>query len=251
MNCNQTLAGKVALVTGGSRGIGEAIVRKLAACGADVVINYSRSADRAEAIAKEIQAAGGKASISGFDVANSEAATEAIAAIIKEHSGLHILVNNAGITSDGLFIRTKDEDWQRTLDVNLSGSFYCARAAARAMIKQRDGRIINMSSVIGESGNAGQSAYAASKAGIIGMTKSLAKELASRSVTVNAITPGYIETEMTSVLSEDQTAGIQSNIPLGRLGQVEDIAEAVAFIASPAAGYITGQVLGINGGLYM
>lgn len=251
MNCNQTLAGKVALVTGGSRGIGEAIVRKLAACGADVVINYSRSADRAAAIVQEIIAAGGKASTVGFDVANSEAVSEAINTIVKERGGLHILVNNAGITSDGLLIRTKDEDWQRTIDVNLSGSFYCARAAAKAMMKQRDGRIINMSSVIGESGNAGQAAYAASKAGVIGLTKSLAKELASRSVTVNAITPGYIETEMTAVLSADQTEGIQANIPLGRLGQVDDIAEAVAYIASPAASYVTGQVLGVNGGMYM
>src|SRR5690606_37099820 len=164
----QDLSGKVALVTGGSRGIGEAISRKLASLGAHVVINFSSNADRAESIAKDIASDGGSASVAGFDVSNSEAVTAAIEAIVKERGGLHVLVNNAGITSDGLFVRFKDADWQRTIDVNLNGNFYCARAAAKAMMKQRDGRIINISSIIGERGNAGQAAYSASKAGVLG-----------------------------------------------------------------------------------
>ncbi len=248
---DKLLNGQVAVVTGGGRGIGKAVSLELAAHGAHVVINYSRSADAAEALKKEIEAAGGSAETSAFDVSDSAQVDEVLKALIKTHGKIDILVNNAGIALDNLLVRTKDEEWERTIAVNLSGSFYCARAVAKTMMKARSGRIINISSVIGESGNAGQAAYASSKAALIGLSKSLAKELASRGVTVNAITPGYIETDMTSDLGEGATEGILAGIPLGRLGKSEDIAAAVAFLASPHASYITGQVLGVNGGMYM
>jgi len=241
----------VALVTGGGRGIGKAVSLELGKRGAHVVVNYSRSSDAAEAVKGEIEAAGGSAETVGFDVSDSGQVDTALKEIIKNHGRLDVLVNNAGIALDNLLVRTKDEEWDQTISVNLSGAFYCCRAVAKTMMKARSGRIINISSVIGESGNAGQAAYSASKAALIGLTKSLAKELASRGVTVNCVTPGYIQTDMTAGMGEEATGAILENIPLGRLGTGEDIADSVAFLASPNSGYITGQVLGVNGGMYM
>ncbi len=250
-NSNLALAGQVAIVTGGSRGIGKAICEKLAAQGASVAVNYSRSAVEAEAIVAEIKSRGGRAQAYGFDVGSSEAVEGAFKAILTDFGRVDILVNNAGIAVDQLLVRTKDEDWAKTIAINLSGAFYCARAVAKTMMKARSGRIINISSVIGETGNAGQAAYAASKAGLLGLTKSLAKELASRSITVNAITPGYIQTDMTSTIADEYKEKLMAAIPLSRLGSAEDVAEAVLFLALPGSGYITGQILGVNGGMHM
>lgn len=245
------LKGQIAIVTGGGRGIGRAVCQELAARGAHLLINYSRSKDSAESLRKEIEDNGGSAETVCFDVSKSSEVDKVLGDLIKSHGKIDILVNNAGIALDNLIIRVKDEDWEKTLAVNLSGSFYCARAVAKAMMKARSGNIINISSVIGESGNAGQTAYASSKAALIGLTKSLAKELASRGVRVNAITPGYIETDMTDELGDKTKDKILEAIPLARLGQSEDIAKAVAFFASKESGYITGQILGVNGGMYM
>lgn len=245
------LSGQLALVTGSARGIGKAIVTKLASLGAQVVVNYARSAEQANLLVDEIQKTGGKAIALGFDVASEEAVEAGIKRIVETLGGLDILVNNAGIAVDSLLIRTKTEDWERTLNVNLNGCFYCSRAAAKIMLKAKRGRIINISSIIGERGNAGQVAYASSKAAILGLTKSMARELGSRGITVNAVTPGFIKTDMTSVLSETQIQKMLEQIPLNRLGEPEDIAETVAFLALPQAGYITGQVIGVNGGMRM
>ena len=245
------LQGRVALVTGGSRGIGRSICTALAAQGASVVVNYARNADMAGEVVRELQAMGVESRAIGFDVADEEAVEASIKTIIGDLGKIDVLVNNAGIAKDGLVVRTKKQDWQSTIDINLSGSFYCARAVAKSMMKERFGRIINISSVIGEMGNAGQVAYAASKAGIFGMTKSLARELGSRGITVNAVTPGYIKTDMTAVMSEEHTQALLGNISLGRLGEPEDVASLVSFLALPISGYITGQVIGVNGGLYM
>lgn len=245
---SNALAGKVALVTGGSRGIGRAICQKLAAEGAKVFVNYSSNSAAAEETAA---ACGNGAEIIGFNVADSAAVDAAIESIQKKAGKIDILVNNAGISKDGLFIRMKNEDWDTTLGVNLNGAFYCSRAAARFMLKARAGRIINISSVVGEMGNPGQVPYVSSKAGLIGLTKAMAKELATRGITVNAITPGFIETEMTGSLPEDTRAEHLKHIPLGRYGAAEEVAGAVAFLAGQDASYITGQVLGINGGMYM
>lgn len=245
------MTGKVALVTGGSRGIGSEVCKRLAADGATVIVNYSKSAQNAEELVAEIKQNGGDAVAIGFDVADEEAVSTAIAGLLSDYGKIDVLVNNAGITSDALFVRTKSTDWHRTLDINLSGCFYCARAVAKSMMKARAGRIINISSVIAEMGNAGQVAYAASKAGVLGMTKSLARELGSRGITVNAVTPGYIQTDMTAELSDAQRDGIMSQIALGRLGEAEDVAQLVSFLASDNAAYITGQVIGVNGGMYM
>lgn len=245
------LKGQVALITGGSRGIGRAISLKLASLGADVFINFSSQAKAAEEVAEECKKLGVKAEICGFDVSDSAQVDKALDSIKEKAGKLDILVNNAGITSDGLFIRMKDEDWMRTLNINLSGSFYCSRAAAKIMMKARYGRIINISSVVGETGNAGQAPYVASKAGLIGLTKASAKELASRNITVNAVTPGFIETDMTHVLDDKLKDSLLNSIPLNRFGKPEEIASLVAFIASPASAYITGQVIGVNGGMYM
>ncbi|GAA6491096.1 MAG TPA: 3-oxoacyl-[acyl-carrier-protein] reductase [Candidatus Bariatricus faecipullorum] len=242
---------KVAVVTGASRGIGKAIAKEFAAQGATVIINYNGSAEKAEAVKKEIEEAGGKAEAMQCNVADFDACEAFFKKVIEEFGRVDILVNNAGITKDGLMMRMSEEDFSSVIDVNLKGTFHCIRFASRQMMKQRYGRIINMSSVVGVAGNAGQVNYAASKAGVIGMTKSAAKELASRGITVNAIAPGFIETDMTSVLSDKVKEATLGQIPLGRLGQGRDIAAAAAFFASDAAGYITGQVLHVDGGMVM
>lgn len=245
------LNGKIAVVTGASRGIGKAIAMKLASQGAAVVINYNGSAQKADEVKQEIIKNGGRAEIMQCNVAEFDACEAFIKAVTEQFGRIDILVNNAGITKDGLMMRMSEADFADVIDVNLKGTFNCIRFASRQMMKQRSGRIINMSSVVGVSGNAGQVNYAASKAGVIGMTKSAAKELASRGITVNAIAPGFIETDMTSVLSEKVIEETMKQIPLGRLGQAEDIAEAAAFLASDAAAYITGQVLHVDGGMVM
>lgn len=245
------LAGQVALVTGGSRGIGRAVSLKLASLGAHVVVNFSANGAAAEETAEGCRKAGGSAETLGFNVSDSSAVETAIDSI-KERSGrIDILVNNAGISKDGLLIRMKDEDWLHTLGVNLNGAFFCSRAAARLMMKARYGRIINISSVVAEMGNAGQAPYVSSKAGMLGLTKSMARELASRSITVNAITPGFIETDMTGALDEKLRLEHMKAIPLGRYGEPSEIAHLVAFLADGNSGYITGQVIGVNGGMYM
>lgn len=242
---------KVALVTGGSRGIGREISKKLATGGYYVFVNYNRGSDAAAETVKECEALGGKAEIIGFDVAQSEAVNTALDAIKAKAGRLDVLVNNAGISKDGLLLRFKDEDWMQTIATNLSGAFYCARAAAKLIMKSPAGRIINVSSITAEMGNPGQAAYVSSKAGLIGLTKSMAKELASRGVTVNCITPGFIETEMTGKLNEDQKKNYLQGIPLGRFGAAAEVADLVSFLAGEGSAYITGQVIGINGGLYM
>jgi len=248
---DQALKERVALVTGGARGIGRAVSLELAGQGAHVVANFARSSGPAEELVSEIRQSGGSAEALQFDVSDSSQVSDAISGIAKAHGRLDILVNNAGIAIDSLLMRSKDEDWDKIVGTNLSGALYCARAAAKPMMKGRWGRIINLSSVIGQMGNAGQSMYSATKAGLLGLTKSLAKELASRSITVNAITPGYIQTDMTAELDDDLREQIANQIPLGRLGTAEDVASAAGFLCSDGGGYITGQVIGVNGGMYM
>lgn len=245
------LENKVAVVTGASRGIGKAIAKKLAVEGAVVVINYCGSKERAEEVKKEIQQAHGTAGIMQCDVSDFNACETFIGEVIKKYGRLDILVNNAGITKDGLLLRMKEEDFDAVLNTNLKGTFNCIRFAARRMLKQKSGRIINISSVSGIMGNAGQANYAASKAGIIGLTKSAAKELASRGITVNAVAPGFVHTEMTEILSENVKEAAAAQSPLGTFGEPEDIACAVAFLASEDARYITGQVLHVDGGIAM
>lgn len=245
------LAGKVALVTGASRGIGKAIACKLAREGAKVIINYNGSKEKAEAVKSEIEAAGGQAEVYQCDVSDYTACETFIQTVIKEEGSLDILVNNAGITKDGLLMKMSEEDFDKVLDTNLKGAFNTIRFASRQMLKQKSGRIINMSSVVGVSGNAGQANYAASKAGVIGLTKAAARELASRGITVNAIAPGFIETDMTDVLSDKVKEASEAQIPLGHFGKPEDVAAAAAFLASEEAGYITGQVLHVDGGMCM
>ncbi|MBK9032826.1 MAG: 3-oxoacyl-ACP reductase FabG [Myxococcales bacterium] len=248
---DRALEGKVALVTGGSRGIGRAICVALGRRGAKVIVNYAARKDAADETAALVIAAGGTAAVAGFDVADAAAVTDAVKQIGKDHGGLDVLVNNAGVAINGLLLRYKDDQWQRTMQVNLAGAFHCARAAASLLLRAKDaGRIVNITSVVGENGNAGQAAYAASKAGLIGLTTSLAKELAGRGVTVNAVSPGFIETDMTAEhLPEAARAKLLEQIPLARIGVADDVAHAVAFLAGPEAGYITGQVLRVNGGL--
>jgi 3-oxoacyl-[acyl-carrier protein] reductase len=246
------LKDKIAVVTGGSRGIGRSICVELAKLGARVVINYAGNEAAAKETARLIVEAGGvEPEIMCFDVSDAAAVDKAFDEVKTRIGGCHILVNNAGISKDGLLLRFKDDDWNKTLQTNLFGAFACTRAASKLMTKQRWGRIINISSVVGESGNAGQVAYAAAKAGMIGMTKTLAQELASRSITVNAVTPGFIETDMTAALTDEQKKNIVEQIPLKAIGSAQDIANAVAFLATDRARYITGHVLSVNGGMYM
>ena len=246
-----TLVGKVALVTGGSRGIGRAIALKLAENGADVAINYAGNTAAAEEVKAAIEQMGRKALLIQCSVADTDGVQAMVNQVVKELGRLDILVNNAGITRDGLLMRMKEADWDDVMNTNLKGVYNCSKAVMRTMMKQKSGRIVNMASVVGEMGNAGQANYAAAKAGVIGFTKSLAKEVASRGITVNAIAPGFIATDMTRVLSDDQKAEMAWTIPLGRAGQPEDVANAVLFLASEGAAYITGQVLNVDGGMVM
>ena len=242
---------KVAVVTGASRGIGRAIALELASRGATVVINYNGSLERAEEVQKEIEEKGGEAEIRQWNVADHKACESAVKDIVKTHGSIDILVNNAGITKDGLLMGMSEADFDSVIDVNLKGTFNMMRFVSRQMLRQRSGRIISMASVVGIAGNAGQANYAASKAGIIGMTKSAARELASRGITVNAVAPGFIETEMTAVLSEKVRESAVAQIPMEAFGTAEDVAEAVAFLASDSARYITGQTIHVDGGMAM
>lgn len=246
-----SLKNKVALVTGAGRGIGKEIAKTLASCGAFVIVNYNSSPDAAEQTVKEIIKQGGMAAPVQCDVSDFDACGKMMEMIINNYGHLDILVNNAGITKDGLLMGMSEEDFSKVVDTNLKGTFYCIRHAARTMIKQKKGRIINLSSIVGISGNAGQANYAASKAGVIGLTKSAAKELASRGITVNAIAPGFICTDMTQVLPEQVKEKIWAQIPMGGFGDPQDVAAAAAFFASEEAGYITGQVLMVDGGMAM
>jgi 3-oxoacyl-[acyl-carrier protein] reductase len=241
---------RIAVVTGASRGIGRSISLALSAAGATIVaMDMDQSAT--EAVVEEIKAAGGKALAVVGNVTVSEDAEKMIDAAMTEYGRVDILVNNAGITRDGIFLRMKDEDWDAVLTVNLKGAFLCSRAASKVMTKQRYGRIINIASVVGQMGNAGQANYCASKAGLIGLTKSNARELAKRNITVNAVAPGFIATAMTDALSDKVKAELTAQIPLERLGTADDIANAVLFLAAEKSGYITGHVLSVNGGMYM
>ncbi|MDE0343710.1 MAG: 3-oxoacyl-[acyl-carrier-protein] reductase [Deltaproteobacteria bacterium] len=245
------LADKVALVTGGSRGIGRAVVLCLAGLGARVVINYRENHAAARDVLEEVLSGNGRAELAPFDVGRADEVEAAFKGIIDGHEKLDILINNAGVTVDGLLLRQSPPDWDRIIDVNLRGLFLCTKAAARRMIRQRYGRIVNLTSVAGQMGNVGQSVYAASKAGIEGFTKSMARELAPRGVTVNAVAPGFIETEMTASLNEETRGRYLEAIPLGRFGGGDDVARTVAFLAGPGGAYITGQTIAVNGGLYM
>jgi 3-oxoacyl-[acyl-carrier protein] reductase len=244
------LSGRIALVTGASQGIGRACALELAKAGATVAL-AARSVEKLESVAAEIAAAGGTAKAFALDVANEESIKACAKTVIAEFGTVHILVNNAGITKDGLMLRMKRQDWDDVMTTNLTGAFLLTQACASVMMKARWGRIINITSVVGEMGQAGQANYAASKAGMIGLTKSLARELASRGITTNAVAPGYIETAMTAVLTDEQKAAMTTHIPLQRAGTDADIASAVAFLASEGAGYITGHTLDVNGGMYM
>lgn len=243
------LNNKVAVVTGASRGIGKAIALTLAGYGASVVVNYNGSKDKAEEVVNEIKANGGNAISYQADISDFEAVKTMFADVIKELGKIDILVNNAGITRDNLILKMSEEDFDAVINTNLKGVFNCLKHASRIMLKQKGGRIVNISSIVGVTGNPGQTNYSAAKAGVIGMTKTLAKELGSRGITVNAVAPGYINTDMTAVLSDELKGKVTENIPLRRLGEVADIAEAVAFLASDKAAYITGQTIQIDGGL--
>jgi 3-oxoacyl-[acyl-carrier protein] reductase len=243
------LSGKVAIITGASRGIGRGIATLLAARGAHVVA--AARADHAEGTVASIHEGGGKAEAASLDVTDGRAVEELVAATLERHGRIDILVNNAGITRDQLLLRMKRDDWDQVIATNLTAAFVCAQAVLKPMIKQRGGRIVSVSSVVGQSGNAGQANYAASKAGLIGFSKALAREVASRSITVNVVAPGLIDTDMTRAITGKAQGDWNAQIPLGRLGDVADVAAAVCFLASDEASYITGQVLAVNGGMYM
>ncbi|HKD06900.1 MAG TPA: 3-oxoacyl-[acyl-carrier-protein] reductase [Bryobacteraceae bacterium] len=241
---------RTALITGASRGIGRACALDLAKAGIRVAL-AARQVEKLEEVAAEVRAAGAEAFVTAIDMADQASIKEAVGKTAKEFGRIDILVNNAGMTKDGLALRMKPEDWNSVLQTNLTGAFYCIQQVISPMVRERWGRIVNISSVIGEAGNAGQANYAASKAGLIGLTKSLAQELGSRNITVNAVAPGFIETDMTSVLRDDQKERITQGIPLGRIGKPEDVAAAVRFLCSEDASYITGSVIDVNGGMYM
>jgi 3-oxoacyl-[acyl-carrier protein] reductase len=244
------IEGRVSLVTGASRGIGRAIARAFAAQGARVVLAARDTAKLAEAVA-EIQADGGQAEALALDVCNRASVEAGVASVVAAHGRIDHLVNNAGVTRDNLLLRMKDADWQQVIETNLTGSFLCTQAVLKPMIKQKSGRIVTITSVVGLAGNAGQANYAASKAGLIGFTKSVAREVASRGITANAIAPGFIETDMTAAMTEKAREAVLGAIPLGRVGRAEDVAAAALFLVSDAAAYVTGQVLAVDGGFHM
>ena len=249
MTFSKLLEGQTALVTGASRGIGKAIAISLAQEGAEVIINYSSSLENANMVVSEISSFGGKAYPLRADISNENSVNELIKTVLDKNNKIDVLVNNAGITKDGLLMRMKTDDWQKVLDLNLSGVFYCTRAVSRQMLKQKKGRIINITSVVGLMGNPGQANYSAAKAGVVGLTQSSAKEFASRGITVNAVAPGFISTDMTKDLNSD---AILTAIPLGRFGDPEDVAGVVRFLAAdPSAAYITGQTIQVDGGMVM
>ena len=243
------LDGKRALVTGASRGIGRAIALRLAAEGASVAVNYHSGADEAASVVSEITASGGSAIAFQASVASAEEANRLVDATVEALGGIDILVNNAGITRDNLLMRLSEDDWDAVLDTNLKGAFLCTKAAIRPMLRQRSGRIVNMSSIVAITGNPGQANYTAAKAGLIGFTKTIAREVASRGITVNALAPGFIETQMVEAIPEDLRKQILERIPLGQFGTPDDVARSVVFLASDDGAYITGQVIGIDGGL--
>ena len=245
------LDGKTALVTGASRGIGRAIAIRLASEGAAVAINYAGNVKAAEEVKAVIEAAGGRAMLVQADVADSTAVDAMIKAVIEAFGQIDILVNNAGITRDGLLMRMKEEDWDAVINTNLKGIFHCTKAVSKLMVKKRYGRIVNMASVVGLIGNAGQSNYAAAKAGVIGFSKSMARELASRGITVNMVAPGFIDTDMTAVLPDKVREAMVADIPLGKIGTPENVADAVVFLVSDQASYITGQTINVDGGMVM
>ena len=249
MTLSKLLEGQTAVVTGASRGIGKAIAISLAKEGAEVIVNYSSSLENANKVVSEINSFGGKAYPLQADISNENSVNDFIKTVLDKNTKIDVLVNNAGITKDGLLMRMKTDDWQKVLDLNLSGVFYCTRAVSRQMLKQRKGRIINITSVVGLIGNPGQANYSAAKAGVVGLTQTAAKEFASRGITVNAVAPGFISTDMTKDLNSE---GILSAIPLGRFGDPEDVAGAVRFLAAdPSAAYITGQTIQVDGGMVM
>jgi len=245
------LQGHIALVTGASRGIGRAIALALGQSGAHVVINYRGNQAAAEETLDLLRAANGNGELSLFDIADEPQVEAAVKQVVDAHKSVDILVNNAGVTSDGLLMRMKSADWDQVIGTNLKGTMLCTKVVSRQMIKQRSGRIVNLSSVVGQMGNVGQSLYAASKAGIIGFTKAIARELAPRAITVNAVAPGFIETDMTAGLPEKLREEFLRSIPLGRFGTCQEVADMVVFLAGPGGRYVTGQVFNVNGGLYM
>ncbi len=247
----QNLAGRIAVVTGGSRGIGRAVALRLASSGATVIINYNKNEEMAKSLLEELKAKGYSGEILRFDVSDEKEVSENFSYIIKNYGKIDILINNAGVTRDNILIRMKSEEWRDVMKVNLDGVFYCTRASLRPMLKQHSGVIINITSVVGIMGNPGQANYCAAKAGVIGFTRAVAREVASRNIRVNAVAPGFIETDMTMQLPEEVKRNILLSLPIQRFGTPEEVAELVCFLASDSASYITGQVIGINGGLLM